>query len=160
MRRIQSNSITSKAAHSNLQAKHHVQKLLVVDGYDAVLVCVVLPEGRRQRVQNYAALDKIIEQNRPVSVSIKLSNQRVVKPVRQAISKGRQRRLQLVLVDVSRVVRVERAEAVLPVRYVLPQRSKVLEVYDAAVRAIEHPNHEPDRFRVERVPRPIRERLL
>lgn len=131
-----------------------------MDSYDPVLVRIVLPKGCRQSIQNYTALDKIIEQNRTISISIKLSNKRIVKTVRQPISKRRQRRFELILVDVSRVVRIERPEAVLPIRYVLPEGSKVLEAYLATIAAIKHPNHEPDRLRVERVPRSVREGLL
>lgn len=160
MRRIQASSNTLNAAHSNLQAEYHVQKLLVVDGYNTVLVRVVLPERGRKRVQNYAALNKVIEQNCAISVSIKLPNERIVKPIREAIAKCRQRRLQLVFVDVSRVVRVERTETVLPVSHVLPEGSKILKIHDATTRAIEHANHKPNRLRIERVPRSVREGLL
>lgn len=166
-----------RPAPSDLQAEHHAEKLLVVYGDDAVHVRVELPERGRQRllaadnvahmesngesrahlthcgrdthIQNDAALDEVVEQNRAATVAIELAQQQADQIVGQPIAERRQRGLQLRLVDVARVVGVERPEAVLPVGHVLPQGAKVREADGAAVLLVEHADHQAHRFRIE-----------
>lgn len=100
-------------------------------------------------IQNDAALDEVVEQNRATTEAIELAQQQTDQIVRQPVAERRQGGLQLRLVDVARVVGVERAEAVLPIGHVLPQGAKVLEADGAAVLLVEHADHQAHRFRIE-----------
>lgn len=109
--------------------------------YHPILIRVVLPKSRRQCVQNYAALNEIVEENRSISVSIKLPDQRIVNSIREAIPESRQSLFQLIFVDISRTVRVERAETILPIGDILPECPKVLKTDAAPILPVKHPYH-------------------
>ena len=60
--------------------------------------------------------------------------------------------LQFHLIDGARVVSVIALEGGLPVVYVLPESTKLLEVDGGGPVSVKHPDHQPHRLRVERSP--------
>jgi len=90
-------------------------------------------------VEHDATLYKVIEVDGAFSISVKFPHQHGDNGVRQSVAKSDESLSQLLLVDVARVVSVERAEAVLPVGDVLPESPKLLETDRATVLPVKHP---------------------
>lgn len=108
-------------------------------------------------IQNDATLNEVVEQYRAATEAIEFAQQQADQMVRQTISESGQRRFQLRLIDVAGIVRIERAETVLPVGDVLPQGAKVLEANSAAILLVEHADHQAHGFRIEGAPRAVRQ---
>jgi len=129
-----------------------VQELLVTDCNDTSLTGVKSAEPAGQIVKYYAALDKIVKVNGALSDPVEFAVEHLMSDVIQTVTESGQRQLELISVDVTRIVSVEAAEAVLPVRHVLPQGPEVLETDGSLVLAIEHTQHQSNGFWVERGP--------
>jgi len=71
-------------------------------------------------------------------MTIKLFYDQIKEPVTQSVTERRERHLQLVLINTTRVVSVERAETPLPVVDVLPERGELLEVDRRRVVLVEY----------------------
>lgn len=108
-------------------------------------------------IQNDTALNEIIKQYRSAAKPIEFAQQQTDQIVGQPIAKCGQGGLQLVLIDVAGIVRIERPEAILPIGHVLPQSAEVLEADRAAVLLIEHADHQTHGFRIEGAPRAVRQ---
>ena len=148
-----------------------------------VCVCVEREREReREReVQQVAylddntTLDEVIKGNSPTTRSVKLSDQHIIEPVRQPVTKacqgcreregGRGREsywgshkvahtcLQLLLVNGTRVIFVIAAKCSLPVVDVLPESPELLEVDGTISVSVKHSNHQSHCLRVEWGPR-------
>lgn len=108
-----------------LEGENHRQELLVVDCDDSVLVGVVLAERRGKSVEQNAALNEVIEQDRSLPNAVELSHQQLDQPVAESVTERSQCSFQLILVDGSTIVLVKAAEATLPIGDVLPQRTEI-----------------------------------
>lgn len=95
-----------------------------MNGDYAVLVGVVLSKSSGHGVEQYATLNEVVEQNSSLSDAIELADKHLNQPIAETVSKRDQRRLEFVLIDATRVVRVEAAETVLPVGDVSKSKQK------------------------------------
>jgi len=121
--------------------EHQRQKLFVRNLDPAVLICVELSEGLSKGMQRDTSLDEIIKGNGSPSLAIKFPNEHGVEVIRQSVSEARESSLQFIYVDSAGVISVVRAEGLLPVCHIFPQRNKFLKVYCSGVVSVEHPYH-------------------
>ena len=84
------------------------------------------------------ALNEVVKEDGSLPEAIKFPEKHVVSGVVEAVPEVGQSRLELVGVDVSRIVAVETAETILPVRHVLPKGSEILEIYLPLILPIKH----------------------
>jgi len=118
----------------------------------AILTRVVSAEGVGERLQSDAELDEVVEGDGAAVLTVELLDEEVHGRRLQTISHHPQRRRQLVLVDETRIVPIVTAERLLPSSHVIPQLGKFLEVDSAGVISVEHADHLPDGFGIERGP--------
>lgn len=90
--------------------------------------------------------------NRAATFFIELCYQDIGEPVAEVVPKGLEGGLQLSLIDGSGAVGIEALKTLLPVLDILPEASEFAEADRSAVIGIEHADHQPNSFIIERGP--------
>jgi len=144
---------------ASFHSDDHGEELFVVNVDPAALLRVVAAEGVGQRLQRHAELDEVVEGDGASMLPIELFHKEIhggrLKPISHHAKSSRQ----LALVDETRIVPIVTAERLLPSSHVVPQLRELLKINGSRVIAVEHDDHLPDGFGIERRPSSIGESL-
>lgn len=107
----------------------------------SVLICVESSERLRQTLQLNAQLDEVVEEDDAFSLFVILLEKHPDGGIGQSITETRESLFELVEVDLTRVVPIETAKALLPIRHVLPQSREFVKSDGSCVILVEHHDH-------------------
>lgn len=124
-------------------------KVLKVDRNVPVAIVVVLFKRIRHALQRDTRLHKQIKSNDSSVLAVVVFEQKLNKPIRQAVLERHKRVLELVHGNVAAAVRVEPIENGAPAVQKLPQTNKLLKVEVTAAVAVKHAHHHVHRVRVK-----------